>query len=47
MLMWKKRSLWEPYLLLLPALVVLGGLFLGGVVLGVLQSFGYFPLIGL
>ncbi|MBM7556408.1 ABC transporter permease [Halanaerobacter jeridensis] len=45
--MWKKRSLWEPYLLLLPALVVLGGLFLGGVVLGVLQSFGYFPLIGL
>lgn len=47
MIMWKKRSLWEPYLLLLPALVVLGGLFLGGVVLGVLQSFGYFPLIGL
>ena len=47
MLMWKRRSLWEPYLLLLPALVVLGGLFLGGVVLGVLQSFGYFPLIGL
>lgn len=45
--MWKKRSLWEPYLLLLPALVVLGGLFLGGVILGIAQSFGYFPLIGL
>ena len=45
--MWKKRSLWEPYLLLLPALVVLGGLFLGGVVLGIAQSFGYFPLLGL
>ena len=45
--MWKRRSLWEPYLLLLPALVVLGGLFVGGVVLGVAQSFGYFPLLGL
>jgi putative spermidine/putrescine transport system permease protein len=45
--MWKKRSLWEPYLLLLPTLIILGGLFLGGVVLGVAQSFGYFPLLGL
>ncbi len=37
----------KPYLLLTPALVILVGLFLGGVILGLLQSFGFFPLIGL
>lgn len=33
-------------LLLAPALVVVGGLFLGGLVLGVLQSLGYQPYLG-
>jgi putative spermidine/putrescine transport system permease protein len=37
----------RPYLYLSPALIVLGGLFLGGVVLAAVQSLGYFPVIGL
>jgi putative spermidine/putrescine transport system permease protein len=37
----------KPYLYLAPALIVLGGLFLGGVVLAAVQSLGYFPVIGL
>ncbi|GAB6098202.1 ABC transporter permease subunit [Halanaerocella petrolearia] len=40
-------STWKPYLLLLPVLTVLVGLFLGGVTLALAQSFGYFPLLGL
>ena len=43
----KKRSLYKPYLLLLPVLIVILCLFLGGVLLAVMQSLGYFPLIGL
>ncbi|SJZ37593.1 ABC transporter permease [Selenihalanaerobacter shriftii] len=42
-----KYSFWKPYILLSPALVVLIGLFLGGVTLALLQSLGYFPFIGL
>ncbi len=42
-----KRSLYKPYLLLLPVLIVILCLFLGGVLLAVMQSLGYFPLIGL
>ncbi len=38
---------WYPYLLLSPALFVLSALFLGGVVLGLSQSLGYFPILGL
>ncbi|MCK8823841.1 ABC transporter permease [Fuchsiella alkaliacetigena] len=40
-------SFWKPYLLLLPALIILVGLFLGGVALAIMQSLGYFPLLGL
>jgi putative spermidine/putrescine transport system permease protein len=36
-----------PFLLLLPAIVVLLVLFVGGLVLGVLQSLGYLPAAGL
>lgn len=38
---------WYPYLLLSPALLVLVVLFLGGVILGLSQSLGYFPILGL
>jgi len=34
-------------LLLLPAMVVIGGLFFGGLITGVLRSFSYMPLLGL
>ncbi|MBC6437704.1 MAG: ABC transporter permease subunit [Rhodobacteraceae bacterium] len=34
-------------LMLLPALAVLGGLFLGGLFLGLMRSFNYMPVIGL
>lgn len=37
----------KPYILLLPALTVLVGLFLGGVTMAFTQSLGYFPLLGL
>jgi putative spermidine/putrescine transport system permease protein len=37
----------KPYLYLSPALIVIAGLFLGGVVLATVQSLGYFPVIGL
>ncbi len=43
----QKYSRWQPYILLLPVLTVLIGLFLGGVILALAQSFGYFPLLGL
>lgn len=43
----KQQSFWQPYILLLPALVLLVGLFLGGVTLALVQSLGYFPLVGL
>lgn len=38
---------WYPYILLSPALTVLFLLFLGGVLLGLSQSLGYFPILGL
>ncbi len=37
----------RPYLLLLPTLLVIGALFLGGIGVGVAQSLGYMPVIGL
>lgn len=37
----------KPYLLLLPMLAVLIGIFVAGIVMGLLQSFGYFKAIGL
>ncbi|WP_018249566.1 ABC transporter permease [Orenia marismortui] len=42
-----KYSIIKPYILLTPALIILFGLFLGGVILALAQSFGYFPLLGL
>ncbi|MFW5728028.1 MAG: ABC transporter permease [bacterium] len=36
-----------PFLLLLPAVVVLAALFLGGLVLGIMQSLGHLPSAGL
>jgi putative spermidine/putrescine transport system permease protein len=38
---------WKILLLLLPALTIILGLFLGGLVLGFIQSLNYMPLIGL
>jgi putative spermidine/putrescine transport system permease protein len=37
----------KPYLLLSPMLLILLGIFVTGIVLGLLQSFGYFKAIGL
>lgn len=37
----------KPYLYLAPALIVLTVFFLGGLVFAMLQSFGYFPILGL
>lgn len=37
----------KPYLMVLPMLVFLVGIFLLGLVLGLVESFGYFPAIGL
>ena len=37
----------KPYLLLSPMLLILIGIFVTGIVLGLLQSFGYFKVIGL
>ncbi|KPU27055.1 spermidine/putrescine ABC transporter permease [Caloranaerobacter sp. TR13] len=37
----------KPYILLLPALTILIGIFISGLILGLVQSFGYFPVIGL
>lgn len=42
-----KYKILKPYILLLPALIVLIVLFLGGLVSAIAQSLGYFPLIGL
>ncbi|MEW9122807.1 MAG: ABC transporter permease subunit [Thermotaleaceae bacterium] len=44
-----KRNLYayKPYFLLLPVLIVLGFIFIGGLVNALLQSLGYFPLIGM
>jgi len=36
-----------PYLLLVPTLLIIGVLFLGGVGVGIVQSLGYLPVIGL
>ncbi len=41
-----KRSL-KPYLLLLPVLIILVGIFLFGLISGFLQSLGYIPQIGM
>lgn len=38
---------YKPYLYLAPALLVLTIFFLGGLVFALLQSFGYFPVLGL
>ncbi|MEW6622519.1 MAG: ABC transporter permease subunit [Bacillota bacterium] len=38
---------YKPYMLLAPALLVLVVFFLGGLAFALLQSFGYFPVIGL
>ena len=35
------------FLMLLPAIVVIGGLFLGGLAIAVMRSFNYMPIIGL
>jgi putative spermidine/putrescine transport system permease protein len=37
----------KPYLLLSPMLLILIGIFVAGIVMGLLQSFGYFKAIGL
>lgn len=37
----------KPYVLLFPLLIVLCGIFVGGILLGLLQSFGYFKAVGL
>lgn len=37
----------KPYLLLTPVLTLLAGVFLSGIMLGFVQSLGYFPVIGL
>lgn len=37
----------KPYVLLSPILIVLLGIFVGGIFLGLLQSFGYFKAVGL
>ncbi len=37
----------QPYLMVMPALILIVGIFVGGIFLGFIQSFGYFPLIGL
>lgn len=41
------KSALRAYLLLTPALLVLGALFLGGFAPSFLQSFGYFPAVGM
>ena len=43
----QKNNILKPYILLLPALIVLLILFLGGVIAAVAQSLGYYPLLGL
>jgi putative spermidine/putrescine transport system permease protein len=37
----------KPYILLSPALLVILGIFITGIILGFVQSLGYFPVIGL
>jgi len=37
----------KPYVYLTPVLILLLGIFASGIVMGLLQSFGYFPTIGL
>ena len=41
------KSTWLPYLMLFPVLFILGAFFIGGIFLALLQSLGYFPIIGL
>jgi putative spermidine/putrescine transport system permease protein len=41
---WLER--WQAPLLLAPALIVIGGLFMGGLALALAQSLGYLPLLG-
>ncbi|MDZ7673102.1 MAG: ABC transporter permease subunit [Halanaerobiales bacterium] len=43
----KSKSFWHPYILLIPALMILIGLFLRGIITGIAQSLGYFPMVGL
>lgn len=42
--MWQKS---KPYLLVLPAVLVICVLFFGGLIDGLIKSFGYFPAIGM
>ncbi|WP_427340243.1 ABC transporter permease [Caloranaerobacter sp. DY30410] len=37
----------KPYILLIPALTILIGIFISGLIMGLVQSFGYFSVIGL
>ncbi len=37
----------KPYVLLLPAMMVILGIFIFGLAMGLIQSFGYFPVVGL
>lgn len=42
-----RSELFKPYLYLAPSLIVLVGFFLGGMALALVQSLGYFPVIGM
>lgn len=42
-----KNNKIKPYIMLLPVLVFIVGIFITGIVFGLFQSFGYFPAIGL
>ncbi len=37
----------KPYIMLAPVLALVLGVFIGGLVMGLMQSFGYFPAIGM
>lgn len=43
----KKNESLKAYLLLTPVLILIAGVFLTGIFMGLLQSLGYFPVIGL
>lgn len=42
-----RTEVWRAYLYLAPSLIFLVGFFLGGVTLALVQSLGYFPVIGI
>ncbi len=41
------KSKLRPYVMLMPVMIFIIGIFITGIVFGLLQSFGYFPAIGL